>query len=202
GYTIASTPTTLTYDSTLGTLSGFSPNSTVTVTVPGSSTPTTYTIDATGTTTIPYDSTTGATIAISSATTGDMNNVSFTLTGAPANGDTFTIAQNSGAAQDGRNALAMANLTSGTAFSNSQTLTNAYSNYVNSIGNTASQLKASSTSQTSLVTQLTSQQQSVQGVNLDEEAANLLQYQQLYQANSKVIQTAASLFQTLIGIFQ
>ncbi|WP_321968790.1 flagellar hook-associated protein FlgK [Paraburkholderia tropica] len=202
GYTIASTPTTLTYDSTLGTLSGFSPNSTVTVTVPGSSTPTTYTIDATGTTTIPYDSTTGATIAISSATTGDMNNVSFTLTGAPASGDTFTIAQNSGAAQDGRNALAMANLTSGTAFSNSQTLTNAYSNYVNSIGNTASQLKASSTSQTSLVTQLTSQQQSVQGVNLDEEAANLLQYQQLYQANSKVIQTAASLFQTLIGIFQ
>ncbi|WP_310632502.1 flagellar hook-associated protein FlgK [Paraburkholderia sp.] len=202
GYTISSTPTTLTYDSSTGSLSGFPANSTITVTVPGSSTPTTYTIDATGTTTVPYDSTTGATIAIASSTGTDMNNVSFTLTGAPANGDTFTIAQNSGAAQDGRNALAIANLTSGTSFTNSQTLTNAYSNYVNSIGNTASQLKASSTSQTSLVTQLTSQQQSVQGVNLDEEAANLLQYQQLYQANSKVIQTAASLFQTLIGIFQ
>ena len=42
----------------------------------------------------------------------------------------------------------------------------------------------------------------MQGVNLDQEAASLMQYQQLYQANSKVIQTAASLFQTLIGIFQ
>jgi len=102
----------------------------------------------------------------------------------------------------GRNALAIANLTSSTAYTGSTTLTTAYANYVNTIGNTASQLEASNTSQQSLVTQLTSQQQSVQGVNLDEEAANLLQYQQLYQANSKVIQTAASLFQTLIGIFQ
>ena len=46
-----------------------------------------------------------------------------------------------------------------------------------------------------------SAQQSVQGVNLNEEAANLIQYQQLYQANSKVIQTASTLFQTLLGIF-
>ena len=184
-----------------GTLSGFPGGSTVTVTVPGSSTPQTYPITD-GTTPVPYDPSTGATIAISGDATGVANNVSFTMTGAPANGDKFTIGPNTGAAQDGRNALALANLTSGTAFTNSQTLTTAYSNYVNTIGNTASQLKASSTSQQSLVTQLTSQQQSVQGVNLDEEAASLLQYQQLYQANSKVIQTAASLFQTLLGIFQ
>lgn len=205
-YTVSSTPTTLTYTAatsgTGGTLSGFPPNSTVSVTVPGSSTPTTYTIDAAGDTPVSYDPSTGATIAITSSTAGDTNNVSFTMTGTPSTGDTFTITKNTSGTQDGRNALALANLTSGTAFTDSQTLTNAYSNYVNAIGNTASQLKASSTSQTSLVTQLTSQQQSVQGVNLDEEAANLLQYQQLYQANSKVIQTAASLFQTLLGIFQ
>jgi flagellar hook-associated protein 1 FlgK len=205
-YTVSSTPTTLTYTAatsgTGGTLSGFPPNSTVSVTVPGSSTPTTYTIDAAGDTPVSYDPSTGATIAITSSTAGDTNNVSFTMTGTPSTGDTFTITKNTSGTQDGRNALALANLTSGTAFTDSQTLTNAYSNYVNAIGNTASQLKASSTSQTSLVTQLTSQQQSVQGVNLDEEAANLQQYQQRYQANSKVIQTAASLFQTLLGIFQ
>ncbi|HKU00373.1 MAG TPA: flagellar hook-associated protein FlgK [Paraburkholderia sp.] len=205
GYAVGSAGLTLNYTAAAsgsgGTLSGFPVGSTVSVTLPGSSTPTKYTITS-STTTVPYDSSTGATIAISGDTTGTANNVSFTMTGAPANGDTFTIASNTGAAQDGRNALALANLTSGTAFTDSQTLTNAYSNYVNGIGNTASQLKASSTSQQSLVTQLTSQQQSVQGVNLDEEAASLLQYQQLYQANSKVIQTAASLFQTLLGIFQ
>ncbi len=206
GYTVSSTPTTLTYTAatsgTGGTLSGFPPNSTVSVTVPGSSSPQNYTIDAAGDTPVDYDPSTGATFTITSSTTGDTNNVSFTMTSTPSTGDTFTIGQNTSGTQDGRNALALANLTSGTSFTDSQTLTNAYSNYVNAIGNTASQLQASSTSQTSLVTQLTSQQQSVQGVNLDEEAANLLQYQQLYQANSKVIQTAASLFQTLIGIFQ
>ncbi|MCG5074988.1 flagellar hook-associated protein FlgK [Paraburkholderia tagetis] len=204
GYAVAAPGLQLSYaagSGSSGTLSGFPAGATVSVTVPGSSTPTTYTI-ASSSTTISYDSSTGATIAISGDASGTANNVSFTLTGAPANGDTFSVAPNTSGSQDGRNALALANLTSGTAFTDSQTLTNAYSNYVNTIGNTASQLKASSTSQQSLVTQLTSQQQSVQGVNLDEEAAKLLQYQQLYQANSKVIQTAASLFQTLLGAFQ
>lgn len=205
GYAVGSSGLTLKYapaaSGSTGTLSGFPAGSTVSITLPGSSTPTQYPITD-STTAVPYDPSTGATIAISGDTSGTANNVSFTMTGAPASGDTFTIGPNTGAAQDGRNALALANLTSGTAFTDSQTLTNAYSNYVNGIGNTANQLKASSTSQQSLVTQLTSQQQSVQGVNLDEEAANLLQYQQLYQANSKVIQTAASLFQTLLGIFQ
>jgi flagellar hook-associated protein 1 FlgK len=72
---------------------------------------------------------------------------------------------------------------------------------VNTIGNQTNQLKATSSSQTALLNQATTAQQSVQGVNLNEEAANLIQYQQLYQANSKVIQTASSLFQTLLGIF-
>ncbi|HEY1608421.1 MAG TPA: flagellar basal body rod C-terminal domain-containing protein, partial [Paraburkholderia sp.] len=67
--------------------------------------------------------------------------------------------------------------------------------------NSASSLEASSSAQSTLVTQLSDQQQSVSGVNLDEEAANLLSYEQLYQASSKVIQTAESMFQTLIGVF-
>ncbi|WP_322048740.1 flagellar hook-associated protein FlgK [Paraburkholderia sp. J67] len=206
----ANLPATLTYDSTTNTLTGLPDGTTVSITVPGSTASTSVTIDSTATppvTGIPYDPTTGDTYTITTlpnSTGGNSvaTNLSFTMSGTPSNGDTFTIGQNTSGSQDGRNALAMANLTSGTAFTDSQTLTNAYSNYVNAIGNTAAQLKASSTSQSSLVTQLTSQQQSIQGVNLDEEAANLLQYQQLYQANSKVIQTAASLFQTLIGIFQ
>ncbi len=188
---------------TVGTLSGFPPDSTVSVTLPGGTTPTVYTIDASGNPSSPiqYDSTTGATFSITNTDPNSLTGVSFTLTGAPSNNDTFTIASNTGGTSDGRNALAMSNLTSSTALGNN-TLTTSYANYVNSVGNTVNQLKASSTSQTSVVTQLTSQQQSVSGVNLDEEAANLLQYQQLYQANSKVIQTASSLFQTLLGIFQ
>ncbi|WP_321922615.1 flagellar hook-associated protein FlgK [Paraburkholderia guartelaensis] len=210
GYSTTNLPVTLTYNSTSGTLTGLPNGTTVTITTPGSTTTSTVTINSAGTppvTGVPYDPTTGATFTITNLTdsagaNATATNVSFTMTGTPSNNDTFTVAGNKSGTQDGRNALALANLTSSTAYTGSTTLTTAYANYVNTIGNTASQLEASNTSQQSLVTQLTSQQQSVQGVNLDEEAANLLQYQQLYQANSKVIQTAASLFQTLIGIFQ
>jgi len=81
-------------------------------------------------------------------------------------------------------------------------LTTAYSNFIDNIGNVTDQLQTQSTTQTAVLNQVTSQQQSVSGVNLNEEASNLIEYQQLYQANSKVIQTAQTLFQTLIGIFQ
>ncbi|WP_158937549.1 flagellar hook-associated protein FlgK [Burkholderia sp. S171] len=129
-------------------------------------------------------------------------NVSATISGTPANGDTFTIGANKGGSSDGSNALAMANL--GTAKSlngGTDSLTSAYANYVNQIGNETNNLQSSSTSATAVLTQATSAQQSVSGVNLNEEAANLIQYQQLYQANSKVIQTASTLFTTLLGIF-
>jgi len=208
GFVVPSASTTLTYhapavDGDPGTLTGFAPGSTVSVTVPGSTTPVTSTIDAAGNATPPveYDPAEGATIAITNPDGTDLSGVSFTLSGQPSDGDQFVLASNVGGTSDGSNALALSNLASSTALSD-HTLTDAYANYVNDVGNTVSQLKASTTSQASLVSQLTSSQQSVQGVNLDEEAANLLQYQQLYQANSKVIQTAASLFQTLLGIFQ
>jgi len=81
---------------------------------------------------------------------------------------------------------------------NGTTLTNGYAEFVNNIGNTASNLQSMSQAQSSTLSQIQAQQQSVSGVNLDEEATNLLQYQQLYQANSKVIQTAQSLFDTIL----
>ena len=208
GFVVPTASTTITYHAPAtsgqpGTLTGFAPGSTISVTVPGSTTPVTSTIDAAGNATPPvqYDPTQGATISITNPDGTDLSGVSFTLSGQPSDGDQFTLASNVGGTSDGTNATAMSNLASSTALSNS-TLTDAYASYVNGVGNTASQLKSTSTAQASLVSQLTSSQQSVEGVNLDEEAANLLQYQQLYQANSKVIQTAASLFQTLLGIFQ
>ncbi|MGX7004978.1 flagellar hook-associated protein FlgK [Caballeronia sp. KNU42] len=135
-------------------------------------------------------------------TVSNGTDVSATITGTPANGDTFTISANTGGSSDGSNALAMANL--GTAKSlngGTDSLTSAYANYVNQIGNETNNLQSSSTSATAVLTQATSAQQAVSGVNLNEEAANLIQYQQLYQANSKVIQTASTLFSTLLGIF-
>ena len=128
--------------------------------------------------------------------------VTVTVSGTPAVGDTFKVAPNTGGTNDGSNALALSKLVNSKSFGNgSATLTGAYANYVNGIGNTASQLKSSSAAQTALVGQITQAQQSVSGVNQNEEAANLMQYQQLYQANAKVIQTASTLFQTVLGLF-
>ncbi|SIO64795.1 flagellar hook-associated protein FlgK [Paraburkholderia phenazinium] len=197
GYSLPATTTTLTYNSTSGGLTGFPVGSVVTIN--GTSTPIT-----TATTVVPYSPASGATMTINTtpATAGSMNGITVTLSGTPANNDTFTIAANTGAQSDGRNATLMSNIVSAqTLNGGTTTLTTAYANYVNTVGNTTNSVNASNTTQTALVTQITSAQQSVSGVNVNEEAANLLQYQQLYQANSKVIQTADTLFQTILGIF-
>lgn len=193
GYVLPATSTTLTYSSASGGISGFPAGSTVNVNG------TNYTIAST-TTVVPYSSATGASITVSGST---INAVSFSISGTPANGDTFTIAKNTGGGNDGRNAQLLSNLVTAKQLNGgTSTLTDAYASYVNTVGNQTNQVQAANTAQTTLVTQITSAQQSVSGVNINEEAANLLQYQQLYQANSKVIQTASTLFQTLLGIFQ
>ena len=61
-------------------------------------------------------------------------------------------------------------------------------------------LKTSSETKVNVVTQLTKQQQSISGVNLDEEYGNLQRYQQYYLANAQVLQTANALFDALINI--
>ena len=196
GYTLPSTTTTLTYNSATGSISGFPVGSTVTI---NSTPPTSYNITA-ATPNVPYNPAMGASMTITGST---INNVSLQITGTPANGDTFTIAPNPAGGKDGRNAQSISNIVTTKSMGNGTlTLTDSYANYVNDIGNQTNQIQASSKSQTSLVTQITTAQQAISGVNINEEAANLLQYQQLYQANSKVIQTAQTLFQTILGIFQ
>ncbi|MFM0596763.1 MULTISPECIES: flagellar hook-associated protein FlgK [Paraburkholderia] len=198
GYTMPNATTTLSY--TGAGLTGFPGGSTVTI---AGNPPTSYPINAAGTTVVPYSTANGATLTITNASAGQMNNVTTTISGTPAAGDKFTIGPNTGATSDGRNALALSNLSTAKALAGGTvTLSGAYANYVNQIGNQTNQVQTASTAQTALVTQITAAQQSVSGVNINEEAANLLQYQQLYQANSKVIQTAQTLFQTLLGIFQ
>lgn len=196
GYQVPSTK--LTYDAATQSLSGFPVGTTVTI--PGTP-PTSVTIN-TPTDSVPYDPTTGAAMTMSGTAAGAMNGVTVTLSGTPSDGDSFTIGPYAGGTSDGSNALALSKLVNAkTLGGGTTTLTGAYANYVNNIGNAASQLKSSSTAQTALVGQITSAQQSVSGVNQNEEAANLMQYQQLYQANAKVIQTASSLFQTVLGLF-
>lgn len=81
-----------------------------------------------------------------------------------------------------------------------KTFNDAYASLVSDVGNKTSTLKVTSTTQKNVVVQLTNQQQSISGVNLDEEYGNLQRFQQYYLANAQVLQTASTLFDALLSI--
>ncbi|KNC93701.1 flagellar hook-associated protein FlgK [Trabulsiella odontotermitis] len=101
---------------------------------------------------------------------------------------------------DNRNGQALLDLQNKKLVGNSKTFNDAYATIVSDVGNRTASLKVSTTTQGNVVTQLAKQQQSVSGVNLDEEYGNLQLYQQYYLANAQVLQTANTLFDALINI--
>ncbi|KQV41034.1 flagellar hook-associated protein FlgK [Massilia sp. Root335] len=126
--------------------------------------------------------------------------MSFTLNGAPADGDTFTIAPNTGLG-DTRNASLMGDLQSTNVMDGGKaTFQSAYATLVSTIGNKTREVQANAEAAAAQLTQAQSAANNVSGVNLDEEAANLLKYQQAYQASGKVMQIADTIFNALLQI--
>ncbi|NIA53663.1 flagellar hook-associated protein FlgK [Massilia sp. TW-1] len=177
-------PVTLTYSTATATLSGFPGGQPVSMTVNG--TTTSYPAGAS----VPFQD--GA-----SYTVGGMN---FMLNGAPGNGDTFQIAPNVGLG-DTRNASLMADLQSKNILDGGKaTYQSAYATLVSTIGNKTREVQANAEAASSQLTQAQAAANNVSGVNLDEEAANLLKYQQAYQASGKVMQIADTIFNALLQI--
>lgn len=149
---------------------------------------------------------TGAVPAVGVQTYTSGQNISFNgwttqITGAPAAGDKFNMASNTTASGDNRNALLMAGLQTQNLLANGTTsFQGAYSQLVGSIGAKTSELTVTSKAQDAMVTQTVANQQSVSGVNLDEEAANLIRYQRAYQAAGKAMQIANTMFDTLLTL--
>lgn len=176
---------TLTYDAATNSLSGFPPTQDVTVTVNG--TPTVYPAPAAN---VPYT-------ADASISFGGIN---LSINGQPANNDTFTLAQNLSGVGDNRNARLLGDLQSkpildkGTA-----TYQGSYAELVGFVGNQTRETQVNTDASESFLAQAKSVEQAQAGVNLDEEAANLLRYQQAYQAAGKVMQIASQLFDTLVN---
>ncbi|WP_276726181.1 flagellar hook-associated protein FlgK [Pantoea septica] len=105
-----------------------------------------------------------------------------------------------GGESDNRNAQKLLALQDAKLVNGNATLSQAYASIVSTVGNKTSTLETASTTQKNVVTQLTDRQQSVSGVNLDEEYANLTKYQQYYMANAQVLKTASSIFDALLNI--
>ncbi len=186
GYSVASLPTTLTYDN--GNLSGFPAGTTVDVTVNG--TTTSYTITS-PTDPVPYTS--GAKIAF--------DGMDFAISGTPANGDTFTIARNTSGTTDNRNALLLAGLqTAKTMVGAQYSFQDDYANLVGDVGNKTREINIGLDAQEAMLSQAQANMESLSGVNLDEEAANLLRYQTAYQASARIIETGMKVFDTLLSL--
>lgn len=115
--------------------------------------------------------------------------------------DTGLIAAGQGGGVgDNRNALALQDLQSAKLVGGGASLNQTYAALVSEVGNRTNIVQARLAAQESLVEQVATLQQSESGVNLDEEAANLIRYQQYYQANAKVIDTASTLLDTILGL--
>ena len=99
---------------------------------------------------------------------------------------------------DNSNALAMANALRGPVVGNASAQ-QANIQLVSGVGTSTRRLEASETAQAAILAQHQNARDEVSGVNLDEEAANLLQYQQAYQAAAQIITTANEMFRTLLA---
>ena len=123
------------------------------------------------------------------------------ISGTPAATDTFTVGANTAATADGNNMLLLAGLQTKNLMAGGTTsYQGAYSQLVSAVGNKTRELEVTSQAQNSMVEQSIQTIQSFSGVNLDEEAANLLRYQRAYQAAGKALQVANVMFDTILEI--
>jgi flagellar hook-associated protein 1 FlgK len=144
----------------------------------------------------------GTTSAAQTYTAGQpiqVNGWSLTLSGTPANGDVVTVAPGAVGSADNRNALLMTQL-QGQPIVSGSTLDAAYSAVVANVGAIAATAQTDQSSKDAILTNATTAQSSVSGVNLDEEASKLMQFQQQYQAAAKLIQTATNVFDAILAV--
>ena len=114
---------------------------------------------------------------------------------------TLAFASTGGGGGDNSNLLSVIALQSAAIVEGSRSLTESYTQFVGDIAVQTSQAKTEATGGQSLLQQAESARSSTSGVNLDEEAANLLRFQQLYSANAQVISVARSTFDSLLRMF-
>jgi flagellar hook-associated protein 1 FlgK len=122
------------------------------------------------------------------------------ISGTPDAGDVFTVRANTNAVGDNRNALALGQLQKQSTLENgTATYQDAYGAFVADVGTKTRQADISRQAQEVLLQKSNDARESLSGVNLDEEAADLMRYQQLYQATTRIVTIADSMFQSLLN---
>ncbi len=134
--------------------------------------------------------------------------VSQSISGRPENGDKFSIDFNKNGVSDNRNALKLADLQNKQVVgvdpnnansSSGLSFNNGYGDMIERVGTLTAQARRDDVATGAILQQSTDSRNSVSAVSLDEEAANLIQFEQYYNASAQVIQVARTLFDTLIS---
>lgn len=129
-----------------------------------------------------------------------INGWQLAVTGTPSAGDQIQVGLNAGGVGDNRNALALGQvLDQGILQGGTLSVEGAYSVLLSNVSTGTQQAEIRLEAQNTITEQSIQELQSVSGVNLDEEAANMVRFQQAYQAAAQMLGVADSLFQTLIG---
>lgn len=131
------------------------------------------------------------------------------ISGRPQSGDNFSVSFNTNGVSDNRNALKLIDLQNRTTIginplaptTTGSSFTDAYGDLVERVGTLTSQARVDGEATGAILKQATDNRDSISAVNLDEEAAKLIQFEQYYQASAQIIQVARNLFDTLINTF-
>jgi len=126
--------------------------------------------------------------------------VQVTLSNAPKAGDVFTIDGNKDGTGNNENMLQLVDLESDPVMGGGKTFASAYIDNVNDLGNIARQATIAQSALKVVYDQAVSARDQVSGVSLDQEAADLVRYQQAYQAAAKILQVASQLFDSVLQV--
>lgn len=130
----------------------------------------------------------------------DINGWRVQISGVPATGDSFTLSSNDGTSGDNSNAVALSAIANqGVLAGGRNTLSSANTALVSGVGAQSASASVQLDAQTALRTQSQAERDAVSGVNLDEEAADLIRFQQAYQAAAQVMSAANTLFDSLLS---
>ena len=132
----------------------------------------------------------------------NINGWRISITGSPQVGDRFNVEANINGTADNRNMLSLSGLQSKNSLLNgTASFQETYSTLVADVGSRTRYAEINRDAQASLHSTLQTRRENNAGVNLDEEAANLIRFQQAYEASARVISTANTIFQTLLNSF-
>ena len=160
-----------------------------------------FTLTGGATGTIPYNPINEA--GGKTVTLANLGGSTIRLAGVPVEGDTLVIANNTSGGGDNRNALRLSDMQStGLLLNSAASYQDMFASTVSSVGIQTRQATTSAETQSTLQAQAEQSLNSLAGGNLDEEAANLLKYQQAYQATAQMVATANEMFNTLLSAFR